>query len=144
MHIYGARDRAINITIDGIDSNESSAGTATFSPGRANPDSLQENSSSHRMPIRPSGAIVARRSPHHRGGTNEFHGTLFEFHRNRVFDANKWELNRVKFAGTNPLCPGAQCPSDRRFHLLNQFGGSSAAQSSRTASSSFSTRRFSA
>src|SRR5262245_44990222 len=42
VHIFGARDRAINITLDGIDANETSAGTATSTPIRTNPDSLQE------------------------------------------------------------------------------------------------------
>jgi len=41
-HVFGARDRAINITLDGIDINETSAGSGTFSPVRTNPDSLQE------------------------------------------------------------------------------------------------------
>lgn len=41
-HVFGARDRAINITLDGIDVNETSAGSGTFSPVRTNPDSLQE------------------------------------------------------------------------------------------------------
>jgi hypothetical protein len=41
-HVFGARDRAINITLDGIDANETSAGTATFTPVRTNPDSLME------------------------------------------------------------------------------------------------------
>jgi len=125
VHIFGARDRAINITLDGIDANETSAGTATFSPIRTNPDSLQEyrvvTSNGDATFGRNSGAQVAMIT---RAGTNNFHGTLFEFHRNRVFNANEWELNRAKFAGTNPLCPGAQCPSNRRFLLRNQFGGS--------------------
>ena len=33
-HVFGSRDRAFNITLDGIDANETSAGTATFSPLR--------------------------------------------------------------------------------------------------------------
>ncbi|MFN0120141.1 MAG: carboxypeptidase-like regulatory domain-containing protein, partial [Blastocatellia bacterium] len=41
-HIFGARDRAINTTLDGIDANETSASTATSTPIRTNPDSLQE------------------------------------------------------------------------------------------------------
>jgi hypothetical protein len=41
-HVNGARDRAFNYTLDGIDINESSAGGSEFSPIRTNPDSLQE------------------------------------------------------------------------------------------------------
>ncbi len=124
VHIFGARDRAINITLDGIDANETSAGTATFTPIRTNPDSIQEYRLTTSNPDatmgRNSGAQVALIT---RSGTNDFHGSVFEFHRNRAFNANEWELNRVKFAGTDPRCPGAQCPFNRRFLLRNQFGG---------------------
>ncbi|MFN0121643.1 MAG: TonB-dependent receptor domain-containing protein, partial [Blastocatellia bacterium] len=59
-----------------------------------------------------------------KSGTNDFHGNVFEFHRNRVLNANEWELNRQKFQGTDPRCPGANCPFNRRVLLRNQFGGS--------------------
>ncbi len=124
-HVFGARDRAINTTLDGIDANETSASTATSTPIRTNPDSLQEyrvvTSNPDASFGRNSGAQVALIT---RSGTNEIHGTLFEFHRNRVFNANEWELNRQKFANTDARCPGAQCPFNRRFLLRNQFGGS--------------------
>lgn len=111
VHIYGARDRAINITLDGIDANETSAGTATFTPVRTNPDSIQEYRLTTSNPDatmgRNSGAQVALIT---RSGTNDFHGSLFEFHRNRALNANEWELNRIH--------------SPRRFLLRNQFGGS--------------------
>ncbi|MBA2501447.1 MAG: carboxypeptidase regulatory-like domain-containing protein, partial [Pyrinomonadaceae bacterium] len=110
-HIFGSRDRAFNITLDGIDANETSAGSATFSPIRTNPDSLREYRVITSNPSaefgRNSGAQIALVTM---SGTNEFHGNLFEFHRNRVLNANEWELNRV---GT-----------PRRFFLRNQFGGS--------------------
>jgi len=31
---FGSRDRAFNVTLDGIDANETPAGSATFSPIR--------------------------------------------------------------------------------------------------------------
>ena len=110
-HVFGSRDRAFNITLDGIDANETSAGTATFSPIRTNPDSLQEYRVITSNPSaefgRNSGAQIALVT---KSGTNEFHGTLFWYHRNRVFNANEWELNRQGV--------------DRRFLLRNQWGGS--------------------
>ena len=45
-----------------------------------------------------------------KSGTNEFHGSLFEFHRNRVLNANNFFNNR---SGSN-----------RPFLIRNQFGGS--------------------
>jgi hypothetical protein len=110
-HVFGSRDRAFNITLDGIDANETSAGTATFSPIRTNPDSLQEYRVVTSNPSaefgRNSGAQIALVT---KSGTNEFHGNLFWFHRNRVFNANEWELNRQNIP--------------RRFLLRNQWGGS--------------------
>ncbi|MCA1620250.1 MAG: carboxypeptidase-like regulatory domain-containing protein [Acidobacteria bacterium] len=110
-HVFGARDRAINITLDGIDANETSAGNATFTPIRTNPDSLQEYRVITSNPSaefgRNSGAQVALVT---KTGTNEFHGNLFWYHRNRALNANEWELNRQGVP--------------RRFLLRNQFGGS--------------------
>src|SRR5205085_11233852 len=42
VHANGARDRAWNYTLDGIDVNETSAGGGNFSPLRTNPDMLSE------------------------------------------------------------------------------------------------------
>ncbi len=42
VHVNGARDRAWNYTLDGIDINENSAPGSDFSPLRTNPDMLQE------------------------------------------------------------------------------------------------------
>ncbi len=110
-HVFGSRDRAFNITIDGIDANETSAGNATFSPIRTNPDSLREYRVITSNPSaefgRNSGAQIALIT---KSGTNDLHGTIYEFHRNRVLNANEWELNRVGVG--------------RRFLLRNQFGGS--------------------
>lgn len=38
-----------------------------------------------------------------KSGTNEFHGTLFEFHRNRVLNANSWFSNRIGVDARPPL-----------------------------------------
>ncbi len=115
-HVFGARDRAINITLDGIDANETSAGTATFTPIRTNPDSLMEyrvvTSNASAEFGRNSGAQMALIT---RSGTNDYHGSLFEFHRNRVLNANEWSLNRT---ATNYNA------ENRRFLLRNQFGAS--------------------
>jgi hypothetical protein len=109
-HVFGSRDRAFNITLDGVDANETSAGTATFTPIRTNPDSLREYRVITSNPSaefgRNSGAQIALVT---KSGTNEFHGKAFWYHRNRVFNANEWELNRQGI--------------DRRFLLRNQWGG---------------------
>ena len=92
--VFGARDRAWNITLDGIDNNESSTGGSNFAPLRTNPDSLTEfrviTSNPSAEYGRSSGAQVAMIT---RSGTNQLHGSLFEFYRTPRFNANNWENN---------------------------------------------------
>ncbi|MBA2705016.1 MAG: carboxypeptidase regulatory-like domain-containing protein [Blastocatellia bacterium] len=93
-HVNGARDRAFNFTLDGIDVNETSAGGSNFTPIRTNPDSLAEfqivTSNFTAEQGRSSGAQVALVT---RSGTNDFHGTLFEFYQTPRFNANEYENN---------------------------------------------------
>ncbi len=92
--VFGARDRAWNFTLDGIDNNESSSGGSDFAPLRTNPDSLAEFKVITSNPSaeygRSSGAQVAMIT---RSGTNEFHGSLFEFYRTPRLNANEWQNN---------------------------------------------------
>src|SRR5215813_1928828 len=97
VHVYGARDRAFNFTLDGVDINESSAGGSNFTPLRPNPDSLTEfqvvTSNFTAELGRSSGAQVTLVT---RSGSNDFHGTLFEFYQTPRLQANAFinNLNR--------------------------------------------------
>jgi hypothetical protein len=94
VHVHGARDRAFNFTLDGVDINETSAGGSNFTPLRTNPDSLQEfqvitgNFTAENG--RSSGAQVALTT---RSGSNEWHGGLFEFYQTPRFLANAYNNN---------------------------------------------------
>jgi hypothetical protein len=94
VHVNGARDRSWNYTIDGIDSNETSAGGGSFSPARTNPDSLAEfkvlTSNATAEFGRNSGGQVSMVT---KSGTNEFHGNAFYFYRTPRLNANEWENN---------------------------------------------------
>jgi Cna protein B-type domain./TonB-dependent Receptor Plug Domain. len=94
VHVNGARDRAWNYTLDGIDVNETSAGGSNFAPLRANPDSLAEfrvlTSNATAEFGRNSGGQVAMVT---KSGTNEIHGNLFWFYRTPRLNANEWEFN---------------------------------------------------
>jgi hypothetical protein len=97
IHVHGARDRAWNFTLDGIDTNETSAGGSNFSPTRTNPDSITEfkviTSNATAEYGRNSGAQVAMVT---KSGTNEFHGNAFEFYQTPRFRANEYENNLNK------------------------------------------------
>lgn len=98
VNVNGSRDRAFNFTLDGIDINESTAGGSNFTPLRPNPDSVQEfqivTSNFTAELGRSSGAQVTLVT---RSGTNEFHGSLFEYYRTPRLDAKSYP---VTIAGT--------------------------------------------
>ncbi len=93
-HVHGARDRAWNFTLDGIDNNDPSAGGSNFAPTRTNPDSVGEFRVVTSNPTadvgRNSGANVMLVT---KSGTNEFHGTGFWFYRTPRLNANEWANN---------------------------------------------------
>jgi hypothetical protein len=95
IHVNGARDRSWNFTLDGIDTNESSAGGSNFSPLRTNPDALTEfkvlTGNATAEFGRNSGGQVAMIT---RTGGNTLRGTLFYFDRRPGYNANEWENNR--------------------------------------------------
>lgn len=109
-HVFGSRDRAHNVTIDGIDANESSVPNPQSNIFRLTPDNVQEYRvvTHNATPEfgRNSGANVAVAT---RSGTNDFHGDIFYYHRNTSLNANEWFNNAQGI--------------ERPILLLHQFGG---------------------
>src|SRR5262245_3091843 len=115
-HVFGSRDRSHNVTIDGIDSNESTVPNPQSNIQRLNPDNVQEFRTVTLDPTaeygRNSGANVMVATA---AGTNAFHGSVFYFNRNAVFNANEWfnnangqprpdlKLNQYGFAVGGPI-----------------------------------------
>ena len=93
-HVNGARDRAWNFTVDGIDANETSAGGSNFAPIRMNPDALAEfkvlTGNATAEYGRNSGGQVAMIT---KSGTNDIHGSAWWFYRTPSLSANEWENN---------------------------------------------------
>lgn len=91
IHVNGARDRSWNYTVDGIDSNETSAGGSNLSPVRLNPDAVAEYRAITSNPTadygRNSGGQVSFVTS---SGTNEFHGTAFYFYRTPRLNATEY------------------------------------------------------
>lgn len=109
-HVFGSRDRAHNVTIDGIDANESSVPNPQSNVFRLTPDNVQEYRvvTHNATPEygRNSGANVSIAT---RSGTNEFHGDVFYNHRNTALNANE-SFNKL-------------FGQDRPRLLLHQWGG---------------------
>ena len=89
--VNGSRTGAVNVTVDGIEANESTNPNPTNNIFRLNPDNVQEFKVTTSNPSaeegRNSGANVSIAT---RSGTNQFHGTAFEFFRNTALNANEF------------------------------------------------------
>ncbi|HUA58403.1 MAG TPA: carboxypeptidase regulatory-like domain-containing protein [Verrucomicrobiae bacterium] len=94
IYIHGARDRAWNYTLDGIDDNEASYGGSNTTPAQTNPDAISElqimTGNGTAEWGRNSGGQVSMTT---RSGGNQFHGTVFFFYRTPRFNANEWQNN---------------------------------------------------
>lgn len=97
VHINGARDRAYNVTIDGIDANESSVPNPVSNLYRLNPDNVQEfkvtTNNATAEEGRNSGASIGLST---KSGTNSFHGTAFVYNRDSRFNSTEWFTNALK------------------------------------------------
>src|SRR5436190_13625525 len=94
VHVNGARDRAYNVTIDGIEANESSVPNPVSNLYRINPDNVQEfkvtTNNATAEEGRNSGASISIAT---RSGTSEYHGTGFLFLRNEALNSNEYYAN---------------------------------------------------
>jgi len=122
ISVNGARGTANNYLLDGGDNNDPQLNTAALIP---NPDSLEEfsvqtNNFSAEYG-RNSGAIINAVT---KSGTNQFHGSAYEFLRNDVLDARsffaleKGKLRRNQFGGSG----GGPVIRDRTFFFGSYEG----------------------
>jgi hypothetical protein len=118
--VNGLPKDALNITMDGVNVQDQvlkgSDGFFTFVRPRV--DAIDEVTVSTSNPGAESsseGAVQIKFVT--KGGTSEFHGGLFEYHRNPALNANFWYNNRDL-----PEDP-VDHKAPRTRQLLNQFGG---------------------
>jgi hypothetical protein len=117
-YVAGGRSDQANITLDGVDVNEQQTGDA-FSPVlRVSPDTVEEfrvtTINANASQGRSSGAQVELVT---RQGNNDWHGNLFEYHRNTIFTANDFFNNQT-------IDPDTGLSVKRPTLLRNNFGGS--------------------
>jgi outer membrane receptor protein involved in Fe transport len=112
----GQRGTANSLTVDGSDANNvffgqslGRAGTGR-SPYSFSQDAVQEfqvSTNGYAAEVGRAGGGVINVIT--KSGTNDFHGTAFEFFRDKALNANSWENNRARLP-------------KRNYHF-NQFGG---------------------
>jgi hypothetical protein len=114
--VNGARSDQTNVTLDGLDDNDQLNGFAFTGAMRATLDSLQEfrvtTSNYDAGSGRSSGAQVNLVT---KSGTNQFHGSVYEYHRPTIGVANDWFNKQAELRSGLPNVP--------QHILRNTFGG---------------------
>ncbi len=114
--VNGARSDQTNITLDGLDDNDQLEGYAFEGAMRTTLDSLQEfrvtTGNYDAASGRSSGAQVNLVT---KSGTNQIHGSLYEYYRPNFTVANDWFNKQAELQAGMPNTPG--------FILRNTFGG---------------------
>ncbi len=133
--VNGARSDQSNITLDGVDVNDQVAGYAFTSVLPTTLDSVQEfrvtTANYNADQGTGSGAQVALIT---KSGTNSFHGSLYEYHRNTITSANDWFVKGAEARTGAPNVPdklirnifgvsvGGPVRKDRLFFFANYEG----------------------
>jgi len=105
--VNGARSDQTNITVDGLDNNDQLLGNAFQGVFRITLDSVEEfrvtTTNSNADSGRSSGAQVSLVT---KSGTNELHGTAYEYNRSLIGAANDWFNKHAQLTNGEPNRPG--------------------------------------
>lgn len=136
--INGLPESAIDITLDGINvqDNFNKTGDGLFARVAPTLDSIEEVTVSTATPEAVGGAMGAVQVKFvTRQGTNQLHGSLYEYHRNTWLNSAYWFTNRdstpysvedAKFCGSAAgqiAFDPDKCKAQRAANLFNQYGG---------------------
>lgn len=133
--VNGTRSDQSNVTLDDIGVNDQNNGYAFTSVLTVPPDSVEEfrvtTADSNADSGYSSGAQVALVT---KSGTNNFHGSAYEYNRNTIFSANDWFLKQAQGQAGDPnqapkllrnvfgATGGGPIKHDRAFFFLNYEG----------------------
>ena len=134
--VNGMPSTAYNITIDGLNTQDNllKDSDGFFSYIYPTMDAIQEVTLTTATPGAESagqGAVQIKFVT--RSGTNDYHGSIYEYHRNPKFNSNYWFNNRDRtpqldafphsYCGIDVPWDSSQCHALRDRVLFNQFGG---------------------
>lgn len=118
--VNGNRARGLNITINGLNAsdnfNKSEENIISNPTVPVSVESVREFRVTTGLATAEFGRGSAQVNVISQSGGNRYSGSLFEFHRNRVFNANNFFNNRTIDINTGKSVP-------REFLIRNQFGG---------------------
>ncbi len=110
-NVNGNREQANNFILDGLDNNQASDNLVGYAPAV---DAIQEfNEITLNAPAEFGNFMGGIISATIKSGTNQYHGSAYEFFRNDVLNANSWSNNFL----------GAERPSTRWNNFGATFGG---------------------
>ncbi|MGA7755521.1 MAG: carboxypeptidase-like regulatory domain-containing protein [Candidatus Sulfotelmatobacter sp.] len=134
--VDGARSDQTNVTLDGVDNNDQTLGTAFQGALRVPLDSLQEfkvtTASSDADTGRSSGGQVSLVT---KSGTNSVHGGVYAYNRSGIGEANDWFSEQAQVSSNLPNTPphlvrntfgafvGGPIIKDRLFFFADYEGG---------------------
>jgi Carboxypeptidase regulatory-like domain len=105
--VNGARSDQGNVTLDGLDDNDQVNGFAFTGVLRSTLDSVEEfrvtTANANANEGRSSGAQLSLVT---KSGTNQFHGSAYEYHRPTFTVANDWFNKQAQLASGQPNIPG--------------------------------------
>ena len=116
LSVNGAREQSNNFLLDGVDNNDPYINQYVALPSIDAIEEFKVQSSDYSAEYGHAGG--AQINVILKSGTNQFHGTLFEYFRNRWMDAK----NYFDLPGCTPNSVPGTCGSIPRFDR-NQFGG---------------------
>jgi Carboxypeptidase regulatory-like domain/TonB dependent receptor len=125
-NVNGNREQANNFMLDGLDNNQVSDNLVGYAPSV---DAIEEfNEITNNAPAEFGNFMGAIVSATIKSGSNQFHGSAFEFFRNNVLNANQWSNNFLdeprsairwnNFGGT----VGGPIKKDKLFFFLDYQG----------------------
>jgi hypothetical protein len=128
-YVAGARSDQSNITLDGVDINDAQSNSLNGVVLRLNTEAIEEfrvntvNANANQG--RSSAAQISLVT---KSGTNAYHGSLFEYHRNTIFTANDFFSNRAGVPRTKLLrntyggAVGGPIKKDKLFFFYSYEG----------------------
>jgi Carboxypeptidase regulatory-like domain len=144
--VAGSRSDQGNVTLDGVDNNDQVNGYAFTGVLRSTLDSVEEfrvtTTNANANEGRSSGAQVSLVT---RSGSNQLHGSLYEYNRNTITAANNWFNKQAQAAAGEPNIPGklirntfgaalgGPVKKDKVFYFLNYEGQRTAENQQETA-----------
>lgn len=133
--VNGSRSDQSNVTLDGLDNNDQLSGRAFFGVLRSTLDSVEEfrvtTTNGNADSGRSSGAQISLVT---KSGTNNFHGSAYEFNRTNFGLANDWFNKQAESESGEPNKPGqlirntygatlgGPIKKDKLFFFLNYEG----------------------